>query len=258
MMKWFLAFLLSTSFAGLSQPRVHTNAHAHNDYAHKRPLFDALENGFISIEADVHLKDGKLLVSHDRPGSSAKTLEALYLRPLDSLRIKNLGWIYAQQSLPVLLLIDIKTSGEATFQQLLQILSLYEPCLTTPTRKRAIQVLISGNRPVDLIQNDPKHLSSIDGRPEDLGKGFSPEMMPLISENYNKVMNWDGVGSPPPDELKKLKELASKVHGENKKFRLWAIPDHESTWALLLAAGVDLINTDKMRELNLFLTSKNL
>ena len=28
-------------------------AHAHNDYMHERPLFDALDNGFRSIEADV-------------------------------------------------------------------------------------------------------------------------------------------------------------------------------------------------------------
>src|SRR5438552_11057245 len=27
-------------------------AHAHNDYDHQRPLFEALENGFKSVEAD--------------------------------------------------------------------------------------------------------------------------------------------------------------------------------------------------------------
>ena len=29
------------------------------------PLFDALEQGFCSVEADIHLVDGKLLVAHD-------------------------------------------------------------------------------------------------------------------------------------------------------------------------------------------------
>ena len=30
-------------------------AHAHNDYEHPRPLFDALDHGFKSVEADIWL-----------------------------------------------------------------------------------------------------------------------------------------------------------------------------------------------------------
>src|SRR5262245_58578952 len=33
-------------------------AHAHNDYEHPRPLFDALDQGFCSVEADIYLVDG--------------------------------------------------------------------------------------------------------------------------------------------------------------------------------------------------------
>ena len=33
-------------------------AHAHNDYEHPRPLLDALDHGFCSVEADVFLTDG--------------------------------------------------------------------------------------------------------------------------------------------------------------------------------------------------------
>ena len=40
-------------------------AHAHNDYMHERPLFDALENGFRSIEADVFAQGDSLYVAHD-------------------------------------------------------------------------------------------------------------------------------------------------------------------------------------------------
>ena len=257
-MKWLIVFLYFIAIAGFGQPRPHPNGHAHNDYEHTRPLLDALENGFISIEADIYLMGGKLLVSHDRPSKSAKTLETLYLKPLDSIRIKNEGWIYQQHNEPLLLLIDIKTGGAETFPYVLNALSRYEACLATPIQKGAVRVLISGNRPIELIRSDAKHLSSIDGRPEDLGHGFSPDEMPLISENYNKIMKWNGIGTPPQEELNKLRELANKVHAENRKLRLWAIPDVKNTWSVLLAAGVDLINTDKLRELNLFLTSKDL
>ena len=63
-------------------------AHAHNDYEHDRPLFDALEHGFTSVEADVWLVDGELLVAHDReyvqPGVTLESLY-LYLDPLQDL-----------------------------------------------------------------------------------------------------------------------------------------------------------------------------
>ena len=41
------------------------NAHSHNDYEHDRPLLDALDHGFTSIEADIFLFEGQLLVTHD-------------------------------------------------------------------------------------------------------------------------------------------------------------------------------------------------
>jgi len=43
-----------------------SQAHAHNDYLHKNPLFDALDNGFTSVEVDVHLLRGNLYVAHDK------------------------------------------------------------------------------------------------------------------------------------------------------------------------------------------------
>src|SRR2546430_573705 len=60
-----------------------TRAHAHNDYEHTRPLLDALDHGFCSIEADIWLVDGKLLVAHERGNVKPdRTLQALYLDPL--------------------------------------------------------------------------------------------------------------------------------------------------------------------------------
>ncbi len=68
-------------------PLVH--GHAHNDYQHARPLVEALECGFCSIEADIHLVDGKLLVAHDKEDVRAnRTLESLYLDPLRQ-RVEN-------------------------------------------------------------------------------------------------------------------------------------------------------------------------
>jgi hypothetical protein len=257
MKKWVLPFLFSPLMV-FSQTVIHDNAHAHNDYEQKRPLFDALENGFTSIEADVHLRDNRLLVSHNRPHSISKTLESLYLEPLDSLRKKNGGSIYPHYNSPVFLMIDIKTEGGETFKALLKVLSAYEACLSAPGKDGAVKILISGNRPLDMILDDPNHFTAVDGRPEDLGNGYPPSIMPVISENYKKIIKWNGVGSPSQEELNALKAVAAKVHAENKKLRLWNIPDQENAWIILLDSGVDLINTDRLKELSLFLIRKKI
>src|SRR5512135_1483640 len=57
---------LSPLFASPAQPTPLVHAHAHNDYQHERPLLDALDRGFCSVEADVHLVNGELLVAHAR------------------------------------------------------------------------------------------------------------------------------------------------------------------------------------------------
>src|SRR5438552_1521932 len=91
--RWLLAASLvgipALTWAAEPKPLIHT--HAHNDYLHKRPLLDALENGFCSVEADIHLVGGKLLVAHERQATSPeRTLEALYLDPLRE-RVKRNG-----------------------------------------------------------------------------------------------------------------------------------------------------------------------
>ena len=70
-------------------------AHAHNNYEHDRPLYDALSNDFKSVEADVWSVDGELLVAHDREGvQSGRTLESLYLAPLRGIVQANGGSVY--------------------------------------------------------------------------------------------------------------------------------------------------------------------
>src|SRR6266852_3381345 len=84
-------------------------AHAHNDYEHQRPLFDALERGFCSVEADVYLVDGQLQVAHTRQDlKPERTLEKLYLDPLRQRIRANGGSVYPGGP-AIYLLVDVKT-----------------------------------------------------------------------------------------------------------------------------------------------------
>jgi hypothetical protein len=103
-------------------PSTRREGHAHNDYEHARPLLDALEQGFFSVEADIHLVDGKLLVAHDRAGvRPERTLEALYLEPL-ARRVKENGGQVYPGGRGFVLLVDIKTEAESTYAALDKVL----------------------------------------------------------------------------------------------------------------------------------------
>ena len=248
-----MALLLNSSLV-VSQSRFpNLQAHAHNDYEHARPLKEALENGFISVEADVHLQNNTLLVYHNRPGPKARTLEQLYLAPLDSLLKANAGTVYIGYEGPFFLMIDCKSDATTTYHLILRELKKH-PALLCSSGSCAVKIFISGNRDIATMLKDGYLGIGIDGRPSDIGRNFSSEIMPLISDNFKNWSSWNGKADLSTEDLKKVKDLAARVHVEGKQLRLWAIPDNEKAWEELLLAGVDLINTDHLKELNIFLT----
>lgn len=241
-------------------------AHAHNDYEHTRPLLDALAHGFTSVEADIYLVDGKLLVAHDRADlKPERTLAALYLDPLRELARGKKSIFDNGQSLT--LLIDIKTEAEPTYTVLRELLVKYREMLTAFKTKNintvndwkfintnAVTIILSGNRPRDLVVGENDRFVAIDGRLTDLAKkNLSVSLIPLISDNWNNHFQWRGTGPFPESDRAKLKSLVEQTHAEHRRIRFWATPDNETAWAELRAAGVDLINTDKLAGLAEFL-----
>ena len=111
----------SQAWADPSQRGPHPlwNAHAHNDYEHPRPLFDALDHRFNSVEADIFLVGDQLLIGHDSSElDPSRTLESLYLDPLAARVRADRGSVYRGWRRPLQLLIDIKTEGSSTYLEL--------------------------------------------------------------------------------------------------------------------------------------------
>ena len=91
-------------------------AHAHNDYLHESPLYDALRHGFASVEVDIYLAGNELYVGHEpKELRKDRTLAFLYLEPLRQILAQNGGKIYANFT-PFTLLIDIKTDADNTYK----------------------------------------------------------------------------------------------------------------------------------------------
>ncbi len=225
--------------------------HAHNDYEHERPLLDAIQNGFMSVEVDVHLINDELYVAHDQPGEPdpSKTLETLYLKPLESFFEKNDGKIYRGYDGDFFLMIDFKSEAVPTYHKLTEVLSRYRHLLRVVNDGKiepgAVRVFISGNRPMGQIINAASSLAGIDGRPQDLEMNISSAVMPVVSDEFVNHLSWDGVNEIDDEELRRFKALIEEVHKQKKLIRFWAIPDQPGIWQFLLDHHVDLINTDQ-------------
>ncbi|MEV4990879.1 MULTISPECIES: phosphatidylinositol-specific phospholipase C/glycerophosphodiester phosphodiesterase family protein [Micrococcaceae] len=241
--------------------------HAHNDYEHDRPLFDALEHGFTSVEADVWLVDGELRVAHDlADAKQGVTLESLYLDPLQDLVRSQPGHsVYPKWGGSLQLLIDIKSEGEATYAAIEQELAEHRDIMSRYTNGNVktgpVTAVISGNRPLATMLAQDKRFSFYDGRSTDLASGLPAALMPLVSDNWTKLFTWQGVGPMPEAERAKLRAFVATAHANGYRVRFWATPDQPGTardavWTELADAGVDHINTDDLAGLQQFLTAR--
>ncbi len=242
------------------------NAHAHNDYEHPRPLLDALDNGFTSVEADVYWVEGTFYVYHDLPATldPTRTLENLYLKPLQKRVKANKGRVYPGYDDFFYLMIDFKSDADPAYEELKKLLRKYRRMISIVKNdqdepRKPLKIFISGHagkRPYDEILADAQKLVALDGRADELGRGISAAVMPVVSENYNKFLSWKGNGTVNPQELEKLQYVVQYAHAEGKKVRLWAAPDVPEVWAFLLDQGVDLINTDRLPALRQYLLQR--
>ncbi len=245
----------------IAQTVIPLPAHSHNDYERTRPLFSALQLRFASVEADVYLIDGELQVGHDRwdlmPG---RTLGNLYLEPLRLIVTRGVGQVYPETTTPLILLVDIKTEAESTYQALERALAPYERFLTrfTPqsTELGAVTVVVSGNRPLDIMANQPERFAGYDGRLTDLTSGqVDSNLMPIISNDWDEVFSWRGGGPMPDDQRLQLQTLANLARENGVKLRFWNTPDIPPVWEALYEAEVDLINVDRIDAFSEFFSS---
>lgn len=226
-------------------------AHAHNDYEHDRPLLDALDHGFCSVEADVFAVGGKLLVGHTplslRPD---RTLEQLYLAPLRDQVRANGGKVFPGVD-RFFLLVDFKTKAETTYPPVRDLLAQYKEILSHYEDGKwvpgAVTVVISGNRPsAELLAEESVRYAGLDGRTSDLDSELPADLMPMISEAWGTKFSWKGEGTIPDDQLRLLTSIVEQAHAKGRAVRFWATPEKLSVWRVLDESGVDLVNTDDL------------
>lgn len=157
-----------------SRDIVPKNCHSHNDYWRSVPLYSALAAGCMSVEADVWLaEDSELLVSHSwKTTRQAWTLNNLYLKPLSrifdkrnasqaSVQDREIGIFDTDPNVSVVLLIDFKSDGHATWPALLaQLQPLRDKNWLTyydgeNMHHGPLTIVGTGNTPMELVQSRP-------------------------------------------------------------------------------------------------------
>ena len=203
-------------------PLIH--AHAHNDYEHHRPLFDALDHGFASVEADIHLVNGQLLVAHNRSQvKPERTLQALYLDPLRARAARFGGRIYPNGDPTFYLLIDTKSDANETFAVLRKVLQDYSDLVTKfdggKVAAKAVTVVLTGNRPRNLLPGETIRQAGLDGQLPDLDKPNPNGIFLWMSEDWKPLFKWRGNGPFPADEKARLQDIVAKARQRNMKVR---------------------------------------
>ena len=253
-MKKLLFFILFPITATFAQPAVYTtaNAHSHNDYQQVQPLLSAYNLQYGSIEVDVYLNGNDVLVAHTaRDIQDHRTLEDLYLKPLQGFIQANKGTIYPDASRTLILMLDFKTEAVGTINKVIDLLLKYPDI----TKCATLKIVVSGNKPDHTTYVSYPAFLWFDGL---LSNRYSKETLArvaVLSDNFINYSKWNGNNSAAPTdkEWERLKEAVAKGHGFGKPVRFWNSPDFIEGWQKMQELGVDFLNTDSIKALAQYL-----
>ncbi len=244
--------LTINSFTALAQTANYTvaNAHSHNDYEQHIPFYQAYNEQFGSIEADIHLRNGQLLVAHDSAHvTPAHTLEGMYLQPLAEAIKKNNGFVYSDTSRRLQLLIDIKTDSINTLQTLVALLKKYPLIINNKT----VRVVITGNRPGQQLYSNYPSFIWFDGNADVKYSATALPKIAMLSDEFARYSKWKGIGPMPDSAVKIVASLISNAHALKKPIRFYGCPDMPVAWKEMMALKADYLNTDHIVALSDFL-----
>ncbi|MCQ6961423.1 hypothetical protein [Mucilaginibacter aquariorum] len=225
------------------------NIHSHNDYSRPNAFYHAFDAGVGAIEADVFLRNGKLVVAHDTTDAKRLiTLEKLYLEPIQK--------VMRDRPRPVNLVIDLKENYAPILTELLKELEPLKAFIKTDRSNSPLSIIITGNRPPPSeYKNYPSYITFDD----DLQLPHNPEQWKRVSQvslNFANYSKWTGNGSLPEQDEKVLKSVINAVHQSGKKLRFWAAPDNPAGWRKLMEFSADILSTDRIDKLVIEIRTK--
>jgi alkaline phosphatase len=232
----------------LAQPKTFTmqNTHAHNDYLHEKPFFEAYSLNYGMIEADIFIQNDELVVAHERKSiKSENTLSKLYINPLLEKIKANNGRIYPNGQ-KLKMLIDIKEDGEQVLRLLEKQLMPYRKFFDLKHNENAVQIIISGDMPKSENFKNFDSIFYFDGRKKVEYSKKNFKRIALVSTSVLDFVKWKKSGIYSETETLKLRNFVDSVHHVGKMVRFWATPNTETSFKTLINLGVDFIGSDDL------------
>lgn len=256
-MRPFVLLLVFAACAPAALPEVDAGApvnpsykHAHNDYEHARPLLDALDQHFESVEADVWLDGTDLGVSHTG-APFVGSLAALYLDPLAARVAANGGSVHGDGK-PFFLWLDLK-EGKAELLDALATQLGARDFLTTfddagEVQRRAVTVILTGDAAGKqaLVDRAAPRPYTRDSNSYAAGDPPADGKWSAYAVNYWTFMQWDGAGAIPRTQARQLENLVGGAHATGRTIRIYASPETPEYWRAAKAAHVDFIGADDL------------
>lgn len=238
-----LALALTCCGAAAAQPPV--LIHSHNDYAQRVPFYQAYAQQVSSIEADIFLHDGQLLVGHDVEDLRADmTFEALYVEPIVTLFARNGGRAFRDSDQTLQLMVELKSETDPTLRAVAALLGRWPEVFDPEVNPAAVRVAVTGRVPApEAFDRYPRFLGfdgawDADYTPEQL------ERIALISTNFRDFSQWNGKGTIIPAEKERLEQVIDRAHEQGKPVRFWNAPEGTTVYYTFYDMGIDYINTD--------------
>ena len=252
-----LMFLVTLAAYAQQLPIIY---HSHNDYNRTVPFWEAYSQHCASIEADVFLQDGEILVAHNRKDVTAeRSLRKMYIEPIVKTFRENGGRMWKGSDDRLQLVVDLKT-GES----LPGVIALAEEYPDVFTTENGVKIVITGDEPApDDFGKWPSWLW-FDGDFKDGKLNYTPEQLKriaMISTDFRKfARNWNGKGRMINSELEAVTKAIETAHEAGKPIRFWDAPEGTTAYFTLHKLGVDFFNTDYPAQCALFFsnwTNKN-
>jgi glycerophosphoryl diester phosphodiesterase len=237
--------------------------HSHNDYWKWRPLQRALANGFMSVEADVHLRHGDLLVNHEAIFTRrGRNLDRLYLRPLyERAKANGFSSVYPEGPQEFILYIDIKQGCPDICDTLIAQLGRYEKMLTvwenSVKRTGAVSIIIGACGREEEWLSASRRWFYFDGNSGALGGRWDADAVPRLSVSFRGVTSWRGSGQMDIEERERLRSMIGQAKAEGRKIRFWGATNRRKVWSLLLDEGCEVINVDRLARFRRFMGKRN-
>lgn len=253
--------------------------HSHNDYWRDIPMLTALSYGCSSIEADVWLVNGTLLIGHDVASLTAnRTFSSLYIEPLvailDQKNPTNQYTVFAKSTLnyserngvfdtdaglSLNLLVDVKTNGLETWPY---VVSALEPlrrkgylsfvnASDTSRSSRQVTVIGTGNTPLNYLLARPTRDYFFDAPLANLNSTFVPTLSPIASMSFKANIGWNGKQNITDAQQEKIVSLVTQAQSMGLKTRMWESPlwpiyARDAVWRKQIELGVDYVNADDL------------